>query len=335
MAHVAHALAVWDITCKSDGNAEAVKSVLREIAKKWVFQEEEQRLDAVAAAAEASATAETKGEGTTPFRHWQIRLSLVAKLRLTSLKKVLDETCLKGAHLSPTTRGAKDGFSYVMKTATRIAGPWRDGAEEEKAEEPPQIVGKSLRPWQAQIKANLQAPTTDAERRAVNVLYDPVGGIGKSIFRTMCLWNKWAAVPPYMTEMKDTMAYALANPAKAYLIDVPRDALMKKLKEFWASIESLKDGRCYDTRYAFKERVMDNPKLWILTNSLPNRGWMSNDRWVIWMVHPTTDQLLDVTEAEDTVIVKLTELWTEKRNKAADERPTKRAKTLADFGIEV
>lgn len=320
-------LAVWDITAwiplGGSEDPEPVRVLLREIAKKWVFQLEQGQVDRVVAAAAASTPSATEGE-TKQRRHWQIRLSLVAKLRKSGVIKLLKGTVLEDAFPTPTTRGQRDGFDYVMKTATRIAGSWRDGAEEEKREEPPQIKGKALFKWQEQCRDNLMRPITDVERRKVNVLYDPVGGIGKSIFKAMCKWKGWAAVPPYFKEIKDTMAYALATPSSAYLIDVPRDAFGKKLKDFWAGIENLKDGVAYDVRYKYRENLQDNPKMWILTNKMPDKAWMSRDRWVVWMVGPT-DELVDVTDAGHEYITKLTKWWERKRAKEVESAP-KRAK---------
>lgn len=335
MAHVDHEhkdegknkqLAVWDITCwpkeKTD-DPEPIRVLLREIAKKWVFQQEQAQVDRVEAAAAATTPCATEEE-KTPARHWQIRLSLVRKLRKSGIIKLLKGTPLEGANCKPTTRGQRDGFDYVMKTATRVAGPWRDGAEEEKREEPAQIKGKTLLKWQEQCRDHIMRPMSDLERRKVNVLYDPVGGVGKSIFKAMCNWKGWAAVPPYFTDMKDTMAFALARPSNAYLIDVPRDAFGRKIKDFWAGVESLKDGIAYETRYRYQEAHRDNPKMWILTNTMPNKAWMSPDRWVFWMVGPDGG-LLDVTDAGDAYIEKLSNWWSRQRAKETERAP-KRAK---------
>lgn len=305
-------LAVWDVTARSNGNHEEIMSLLKALGKKWVFQEEKPPLTLEEAIKPTVSSSESKDEVKDTFKHWQIRISLVKKSTLNGILKAIKDTALEGSHWSPTTRGQRDGFDYVLKSATRIAGPWRDGEEDEKREEPDQIKGKSPRKWQVEVIEDLKRPITEDDRRKVNVLYDPCGGIGKSILRTMCQYHKWAAVPPYFTEMKDMMAYALRNRNKAYVIDVPRDSLMKKIKEFWVGIESLKDGRVYDTRYKYEEAIMDNPKIWILTNTMPDLNWMSRDRWVIWMVD-TKDELLDVTDAPEKIIEKITSYWQAKK----------------------
>lgn len=327
------ALAVWDITQKcTDDNFQAIKDVLQKIAKKWVFQQEEGGLPEDEVVAAAAASVDTKAEEKKPYRHWQIRLSLVKRLRNPWTR--LKGTALENAHWSPTTRGQRDGFNYVMKAATRIAGPWRDGIDEEKAEEPEEIKGKTARMWQNTLRDLILRKMTDEDRRKVDILFDPVGGIiGKSFVRKACMWHRWAEVIPYFTEMKETMSYVMDRPSNAYLIDLPRDALAKKTKEFWAGIENLKDGRAYDTRYKFRDRVFDNPKVWILTNKLPDKGSLSEDRWRIWMVHPKTDDLVDVTHADDAVYAKIQTEWQKKKDAIMEPAKKKQKRTLADFDL--
>ena len=75
---------------------------------------------------------------------------------------------------------------------------------------------------------------------------------------------------PADTIMCDIMEFAHSFPAqKAYIIDMPRGMKKDKLADFYAGLESIKNGVTYDKRYVGKKRRMDRPQIMVFTNSLP------------------------------------------------------------------
>ena len=74
------------------------------------------------------------------------------------------------------------------------------------------------------------------------------------------------------------------DPAKLYLIDMPRAMKKKKLNSLYSGIEQLKNGFMYDLRYHGKFRAIDDPNIIVFTNTPPKMSYLSADRWVLWEV---------------------------------------------------
>lgn len=256
----------WDLTLKAEGvTPQQVRDVLSNLAKKWVFQLE---------------NGEERG-----YQHYQIRLSLIKKRRLPDLVKTLSGTCFRGAHVSPTSNAAFLGekWSYVMKFETRIEGPWRsdDKSWHDRPRELDDI--KDLYPWQKAIEDSCKEHKKND--REVNVVFDPVGEIGKTTLMKYLRWNKHATAIPPVQDYQDMCAMVMGKAVdKAYVFDVPRDIPTKRLDGFWKGIESVKNGYVFDKRHSFKDRQMSSPTIWVFTNSFPRLAAMSEDRWKIWLV---------------------------------------------------
>ena len=92
-------MCVWDFTIPAEKtNLDSLKDILKEHCKKFVFQLE---------------------EGESGYKHYQGRVSLKVKAR-KGPKLNLTE------HWSITSGENKDNDFYVMKSDTRIGGPWSD-----------------------------------------------------------------------------------------------------------------------------------------------------------------------------------------------------------------
>jgi len=287
------------------------KAALGKIAKAWVFQ------------------AEVSQEGQV---HFQIQVNLHEKKRQGDLIRMLKGTILEGAHVSRTsTNGQRRSFSYCMKKASRIAGPWADRdtmdgddplgilavrehkegkamfpAADEKEEEPADIKVGPLWHWQEYIRQDCKKPyANSAEMRQVNVLFDPNGCVGKTVLMKTVTYHKEAMMVPPYTRVDNIMAAVLQGHKlgfKAFVIDLPRamDAMHDRLKqEIYMGIENLKNGVAYDWRHTNRQAIFSAPKLWVFTNSLPPMSALSADRWKIWMVDPTTKQLIKWSKARE------------------------------------
>lgn len=254
-----------------------IDKVIKDWCKKWIFQKE---------------------KGDTGYEHWQGRVSLIKKRRLSEM---VGKWCI-GGHISVTSAAASRTFDYVMKADTRIEGPWKD----DDVVRPPMtrqlkaFVKLPLRPWQNKVYNLCQYP----DDRSINVILDQIGNIGKSIFAEWLEFRGFATEIPPFRMMEDIMQCAMGMPvASTYLIDMPRGMKKDKLGEFYSGLEALKNGVMYDKRYSFKKRRIDRPNIFVFTNTMPCLELLSRDRWKIWEVtndfdlrHVSTNEVpLDAT----------------------------------------
>lgn len=253
-----NAVFVWDFT-KNMGSEDThsgseMRAKLREHAKKWCYQVE-------------------KGESGNV--HLQGRFSLKVKAR----RVPVDLAVLIGHH-APTSKAASKDFYYVDKEPTRIDGPWKDTDEEVYI--PRQIRHvEALRPWQEGAEQIMD----DWNDRYIDILHDPVGNNGKSVFCQLMYVRRKAFPMPPVNDFKDIMRIVMdMKKYKAYLVDMPRAMKKDKLGAFYSGIEYLKQGYAFDDRYRFKFEHFDSPNIWIFTNTTPDTTMLSEDRWRIWNI---------------------------------------------------
>lgn len=230
----------------------------KKYAKKWCFQQEE-----------------CPSSGN---KHFQGRISLKLKKRVTEIKK----DNLK-FHFSVTSTINKDNDFYVTKEESRIDGPWSN--EDEEAVETTQLKifrEFTLRPYQEWIKDEAQR----FDMRAINLIYDKTGNMGKSIFAEYMESLKIIEeIPPYRL-MDDIFQWVYCRPKRqAYFIDLPRGMKKDRLGDLYAGIEIIKNGVCYDKRNYAKKARFNRPRIFVFTNELPELSLMSKDRWVIHTIN--------------------------------------------------
>lgn len=269
-------LTKWDFTLSKDkctGSVEDLILDLKGLAKKWTFQEEL-----------------SVGEDGKEYAHYQGRLSLQKKERLSGLRKLVSESLFETAHWSPTSNaGSKTGFDYVMKEQTRVDGPWMDTDAERPfiKDSVKEII--TLYPWQQSVVEMSRL----IDRRTVNIIYDTVGNNGKSTLVDYMKAYQMATKLPMTRDYKDIvqMACCIAidkgrkDPSlKCWMVDMPRALDKKALGGFFSAIETLKGGDLFDMRYKFKEYTINEPIVWCFTNELPDTSLLSKDRWQIWTI---------------------------------------------------
>lgn len=248
-----NALCSWDFTISCEHvELQILKIWLKENCKKFCFQKE-------------------KGE-ETGYLHFQGRVSLKVKTR-----KIISEHKF---HWSPTSTANKDNDFYVMKNDTRVEGPWKDTDKETYI--PRQIREiKFLWEWQQYIVDHCG----DWDTRSINVIIDTKGNSGKSTIKGYMRAYGLGRPLPFANDYKDIMRNVMDIPTSTcYLIDMPRAIAKDRLFQFFAGIESVKDGYAFDDRYKFEEKFFDCPNIWIFTNAVPERTLLSNDRWVFWNI---------------------------------------------------
>lgn len=261
-----NAIYVYDVTiwC-SQATREEVLGLFKEIAKHWAFQKEKCP--------------------TTGTDHFQCRISLHSKKRSNELVAKLNAMGWSGkyANLSPTSTHESTGFNYVMKTESRVEGPWTD-----KDPVPPYIPRQiremgELKGWQLDVYRDIGV----WETRNINCIINHSGNVGKtSLGGYLLAHGKGRMVPP-MSSYEDLMKLLLSMPeSNFYMVDIPRaiDTKSKEKRGMYAAIEKLKDGHVWDNRYEWKERYFDCPNVWVFTNHLPDMTCLSPDRWIFWKI---------------------------------------------------
>nr|WAE42437.1 MAG: replication associated protein [Cressdnaviricota sp.] len=242
---------------------EALEKFLKTHCKHWVFQKE-------------------KGE-ETGYLHWQVRISLGVGRTLNQLIQLGKSENISEWHLSPTSlenRLPNNSF-YVTKPETRQEGPW-SSEDTEPTYVPRQIRDITLYEWQEYIKNDAVIWDT----RHINVVLEKVGNKGKTILSTYLGVHKVGRTLPPVNDYKDLMRMVMDMPTSSlYVIDMPRSIPQKNLAGLFAGLEELKGGHAWDDRYRYQEKWFDCPNIWVFTNTMPDMGYLSKDRWVLWKIN--------------------------------------------------
>lgn len=268
---ISNACCVYDFTLFDEIGTPKVREILGKLCKKYCFQIE-------------------KGE-KTGIVHFQGRFSLKVKKRKMELIKILNDYWDK-YHISITSNENKGNHFYVMKEDTRIEGPFTD---ENEIFVPDDVkIMHTLYPWQESLRNMLKT----YDPRTVDVVFEQKGNLGKSSLSRYMMTYDDAEEIPYANDFKDIMRFAYdIGPKKIYLVDMPRALYGEKLNQFFAGIEKLKSGYCYDDRYKFQRRLFNRPRICMFTNVKPNLSLLSKDMWKIWEIEE--NQLVPYMEEKD------------------------------------
>lgn len=212
---------------------------------------------------------------TTGRIHIQCRFSLKKKARKPPFIE------LEGKW-SPTSNNIKSHnfFDYCSKNESAIPGTT------ERSDVEPVYIPRQVRditewyPWQDAVISTLDV----FDKRHINWLYCPKGNIGKSTLNTWCRCNNLARTIPMINDYKELMGAVIDMKHHAYMIDMPRALKKDKQFQLLGAIETIKDGYAFDTRYKYREINFDCPVIWVFSNQLPDRSYLSSDRWKIWEV---------------------------------------------------
>lgn len=256
MAPQASPVCTWDFTVGEQfTSSDNLKSKFIH-CKKWSFQLE---------------------MGASGYRHYQGRVSMKEKCRLATIRALFN---IPEIHFSVTSAANRDNDFYATKTDTRIEGPWKD-TDPVPIYIPRQIRNIDLRPWQQKIIDSADVFDT----RHINIIHDITGNNGKTTLKTYVRCHMIGRFIPFVNDYKDMMRIVMDCPKeKLYIIDIPRAIQKDRLFQFYAGIETLKDGYAYDDRYKFKDECFDCPVIWVFTNVLPDRNLLSADRWKYWSI---------------------------------------------------
>lgn len=134
-------------------------------------------------------------------------------------------------------------------------------------------VRNSPRTWQIQLEA---MPRDD---RTIEIIVDEKGNAGKTawaMYQDYC--HRALYIPPLKRGLDLTACVLGKRTSDWYILDTPRAF---EFTDDWAcSIEQLKNGYVFDTRYTFRDKVLPvRPRVTILCNDLPDyEKYFSTDR---------------------------------------------------------
>lgn len=218
---------------------------------------------------------------TTNKLHYQGKFSLKESNWIKKLSNPLKMS------FSISTDVNKDDYSYVNKIESRVSGPWilEDILSRPKMTiQLDNFLKLGLYKWQEKILELVKV----YDDRKIDIIYDRLGNIGKSIFTEYCEYLGLVEEIPPFRQMEDIYQWVYCRPKKkAYFIDMPRGMKKDKLGEFYAGIEIIKNGCSFNKRYEAKKCRFDRPRIVVFTNTLPDFSLLSKDRWVRWNISRT------------------------------------------------
>lgn len=201
------------------------------------------------------------GESGTP--HLQGAIWLHKKERITGLHK---KPGFARASFRPI-RNEEALIKYIQKDGNT----WLHGFPK-----PLKLITPS-KPWQINI---LQILQTEADDRTVHWYWSEKGGVGKSQFAKYLVAKENAL---FFEEGRKADIMHLIHEApedrlEKIIIDVPR-ANGNKIS--YKSIESIKNGMIYSSKYEGGYRLFNAPHVIIFANAEPKYEELSEDRWIV------------------------------------------------------
>lgn len=191
-------------------------------------------------------------------------------------------------------------YSYCNKVDTRLQGPWtdRDPTPEFISDiyrdfvKNPDLLYPAQKQVMDNIKSNESKPIHEKDNRSMNVFLDLEGCIGKS---TLCqvlsylhlgydvsIENEGREISKWLQNVFSSKGER--NP-KCLLVDINKSFNNSdKLKSLYGTLENIiSTGKLRDRR-KYAEWIINIPKVWIFTNTIPDLKWVSKDRWKFWVL---------------------------------------------------
>lgn len=276
MSESRRVLSTYDFTLICDEQTPVVSDIIKGLSsysKKFVFQLE---------------------LGDSGYKHYQGRILLIKKSTLSNTIKNL-QSVLPRIHISITSNDVhkRGSFNYVLKAPSRIDGPWSDQDEIKEPLYIPIQYRVNLRQWQSELYELLMSELDKGDYRNVHILYDPEGNKGKTTFGMYLTTRGLGEYIPPLNDAKDIMRLVYCLPvSKLYIFDLTRSMCKEKLFGMYSAIEQIKNGYLYDDRYTFKRKFIDSPAIIVMTNEIPNKKYLSSDRFKFHMVDD--DKLINI-----------------------------------------
>jgi hypothetical protein len=149
------------------------------------------------------------------------------------------------------------------------------------------MEGLTLKWWQTEILEEIKKP---ADRRTIRWYWEPVGGVGKTVFACH-LVDKYKAL--FISGKAADVKYAVAERVKAgepvdvVVVNIPRSHAPEYIS--YEGMENVKDGLFFSTKYESGMVRYNPPHVIVFANVPPDVTKMSADRWVIKEIGPEAD----------------------------------------------
>lgn len=256
----------WDV--------DAVKKLFRDWFKRWAFQIE-------------------CGKNTSMF-HIQARLSVKTKNSTVNavkeiLKRIWDEEGTSH-YVRPTVEKNLGNMLYVMKTDTRVLGPWTD--KDSTGYVQIRFRNPVLRPWQTRLLALIHEQKEARNDRNIIMVYEDTGNVGKSFFKGYAKSKLGAKIiPATMADGNDMVrclagqVYEGSHEVHIVLLDVPRATHAKHWFSLARELDTIKQGFLYDERHSWKKVTIEPPVVVCFMNDKPPTGCMSSDVFIYFDIN--------------------------------------------------
>lgn len=199
---------------------------------------------------------------TTGRKHYQTFIALKKKMRGEQISKLLSGTkwlACNGDEEANVKYCSKDGnvFKHGFPKPLKLITPSKS--------------------WQLKI---LDLIRTEPDDRKVYWFWSEQGGVGKSQFakylvaKENCLFFEEGK----KADIMHLIFEAPEDKLERIIIDVPRD---NGNKVSYKSIESIKNGMIYSSKYEGGYKLFNPPHLIVFANMPPEEERLSADRWVI------------------------------------------------------
>lgn len=234
-----------------EDGVEILRSKFDEICDKYVFQHEQ-------------------GE-KSGIHHLQGTIFLKKKMRWSEFKLPKQINWKK-------TNNETAAIDYCSKSETRIDGPWTKGIKIKKPL-------KLITPDREYQKFILDIIKTEPDERSVYWFYEPKGNVGKSSF---CKYMAAKHNALFIDEgkkadlMHHVINFSLNNEIELVVLDIPR-ANFNKIS--YKSIESIKTGLIYSSKYEGGQLIFNSPHVIIFCNFEPEYEKLSDDRWNVYRIN--------------------------------------------------
>jgi len=199
-------------------------------------------------------------------------------------------------HVSPcSSEGLTALKTYVMKSESRIAGPWSDKTGVNKTiEVVPEYDGTgwdgksefhedTWHPFQKEVAEFCEQSVIKAGRVTWN--YDPVGQTGKSTIAKYCGFKGLAHVLEF-ADHRDIAHYVSTNPPRrTYYFDFSRNKSAKmSWHDVFTTIEQVANGEIFNSKYHTAKFYFRRPNILVNANTVPNLSVLSIDRWLVYEI---------------------------------------------------
>lgn len=212
---------------------------------------------------------------STKKRHLQGYVKFTRSIRISAAKKLLN---MPQAHLERCKGNHQECINYCSKLESRDKGPFIYDSEEINVKDP--LEDKELYPYQ-QFIIDILRLNNDSDR-IIHWFYDLEGNVGKT---ALCkhIVLKYKNVL-FLNGKGSDILYAVSQYVQEHkALDIVLFHFSRTIENYvsYQSIESVKDGIFFSSKYESKMCLFNSPIVICFANFAPNMDSLSKDRWDI------------------------------------------------------